>query len=81
MARPRSEHTKFVRIEATIPTHLRDLLDEESKRTGLGLSHLVRLAIWDRYRDRLFDADAAAASLAVRAARAAVAVGEEMGDE
>lgn len=76
MARPRTGHTKFVKVEATIPIHLRDLMREEAAKRGIGMSDIVRLAISDRYRDLLFSADAAATSPAVRAARAAVSVEE-----
>ena len=65
-----------VEMKFTIPVWLHNLLREEARRTHRTLADIARESLADRYRDRLFSADAAATSPAVRAARAAVSVEE-----
>lgn len=61
-----------VEVKARVPRGLYELVRRESKRTGVDVADLVRLAIADRYR--LFDADAAKTDESVVAARAAIRV-------
>ncbi len=67
---------QLIQIRVSIPRHLHMLMREEASKRGLQISDIVRLAVSDRYRDRLFSADAAATSPAVRVAREAVDVEE-----
>jgi len=68
-----------VEVKARIPRGVYALLREESVTTGMDVADVIRDALADRYRDRLFDADAARKSEAVREARASVRVKEVAG--
>ena len=65
-----------VEVKARIPRSLYSLVRTESKQTGVDVADIIRLALADRYRDRLFDADLARRDEAVREARARVQIAE-----
>jgi len=79
MARPKGmmDGVQLPRVE--VPRHIHAMLRDEAQFTGMSMADIIRDALADRYRDRLFNADRARKSEAVREARASVRVKEVAG--
>ena len=55
-------------VRFVVPPWIHALVQSEAEQYGMTIADLMRSILADRYRDRLFSADAAATSPAARAA-------------
>lgn len=76
MGRPRGMRDGVQLPRVVVPEHIHEMLKDEARFTGMSIADVIRDALADRYRDRLFDADLAKRDEAVRRARAHVTIAE-----
>ena len=75
MARPKGmDGVQLPRV--VVPRRIHALLESEKHFSGMSVADIIRDALADRYRDRLFDADAARTDPTVQRAREQIIVKE-----